>query len=179
VPTPNMTIELTPVKEHPQFALIVERCTQDLFEAHGIEVTRQAAGPDEFRQGSCGIVRIAGKHCELTLLLMCHRGLLRRTHPGRVLMRDWVGELANQLAGRIKHGLWNHGAGSVYQTTPAVVDAKHIRMDAEGPSSMAPLHFVANHYPAVVLVDGFLDGALSLKPQDVEPYIAEGGLVML
>lgn len=174
-----MTIELVSIKENRQLMLIVERCTQDLFESHGMEATRQAVSAGDLNEGSCGIVRIAGKQCEITTLLVCHRGLLRRTHPGRILMRDWTGELANQLAGRIKHALWSHGAGLVYQTAPAVVDAKHIRMDAVGASNMTPLHFVANHHPAAVVVDGFLDGDLSLKPADVEPHIAEGGMVML
>lgn len=174
-----MTIELAPVRGNTQLARIVERCTQDLFEAHGIEATREASSPCDIRDGACGIVRIAGKQCELTILLLCHGGLLSRAHHGRVLMRDWAGELANQLAGRLKHALWNHGAGMVQQTTSAVVDAKHIRVDSGDVSSMAPLHFIAKHHPAVVMIDGFLGKGLALEPADVEPYVAEGGVVML
>ncbi|MCP4448840.1 MAG: hypothetical protein GY811_26425 [Myxococcales bacterium] len=174
-----MTSELVSIRDHERLPLIIERCTEGLFEAHGITATRQAAGPESYKQGSCGIVRVAGKQCELTTVLVCHHGLLRRTHPGRLLMRDWVGELANQLAGRVKHALWNHGVRLAYVTPPAFIDARFVNLDIDGESNMSTLHFVANRYPAAVLIDGFLDKDLALEPADVEPCVAEGGVVML
>ncbi len=177
--SPVMNCELEPVTNHKQLGCIVERCTKDLLASHRIRVRREPTGPGSITNGCGGIVRIAGKQCELSIVLICPDSLLAETHPGVVLMRDWAGELTNQLAGRIKHALWNHGAGLVYQTAPAVLDASMIDMSQAREGHLAPLHFAANDNPVAVLIDGFLDSGLTLEPADVEPYVAEGGVVML
>ena len=152
----------------------------DLFDCHGVSVERKSAGPAVYSDSYCGIVRVSGESCELACMLVCSHDLMTRTHPARVLMRDWAGELANQLAGRLKHALWNHGAGLVYVTAPAVIDAKYVRGDAlpEG-NEMSPMHFQSNGLPFGVWIDGVIDSKLELKPADVEPYVTEGGMLML
>ncbi len=175
----EMNCELVPVTDNKQLGSIVERCTKDLLASHRIDVRPELGHTESILSGCGGIVRIAGKQCELSIVLICPDELLAETHPGVVLMRDWAGELTNQLAGRIKHALWNHGAGLVYQTAPAVLDASMITLAREKTRHMAPLHFSANANPVVVMIDGFLDSGLTLEPADVEPYVAEGGVVML
>jgi len=113
-----------------------------LFESYGVEmhyqVEAQLPKPEMLY---CGIVGFSGENIKGGLVLAGSREALGASNPVEGAgVRDWVAELANQLAGRIKSQLLAHSV-EIYIATPVVLRGEHLSLEARGP--VAPLWFVS------------------------------------
>jgi CheY-specific phosphatase CheX len=67
-----------------------------------------------------GVMGFVGERVRGTCLLAAPRDTILATAPEDARPRDWVGELANQLVGRLKSKLMQHGV-TIAVTTPIVL----------------------------------------------------------
>ncbi|MDB4972732.1 MAG: hypothetical protein JWN48_1073 [Myxococcaceae bacterium] len=108
---------------------LVEELAEDaclkLFEAYGVQLSPLEAGQGVGGQGAMtGIIGFTGRGITGMCLVTSGEPPLLASNPGGSL-RDWVAELSNQLAGRLKHKLLTEGL-EVYITTPIVLRATRI-----------------------------------------------------
>jgi CheY-specific phosphatase CheX len=106
-------------------------CTE-LFGRYGVTVrpadeTEDPISPEFFL---CSVIGFTGRDVRGTLVLALTEELSGLSNPvaaanpsastDRVIQRDWVGELSNQLLGQIKIELLRHGV-EIYVNLPAVL----------------------------------------------------------
>jgi hypothetical protein len=105
---------------------IVRAVCIDLFRAYGVAL-QETHPPAELEPGLayCGVVGFAGPSVRGTCLLATTEGPLVQSDPVRGASRDWIGELVNQLVGRVKNRVLAHGL-EFYVTTPVVIRGQHI-----------------------------------------------------
>jgi len=106
-------------------SLAGEACTS-LFEAYGSPLTQL----DDFETKSdevslTGVIGFTGPGIWGMCLIASDKGPLEASNPTDGSLRDWMAELSNQLAGRLKHKLIARGA-TVYITTPIVLRGARI-----------------------------------------------------
>jgi hypothetical protein len=107
-------------------------CTQ-LFESYGVSLAREAEPvTPRSEMHYCGVITLSGQNFRGTLGLASPHDILGRSDPTKVGARDWAGELANQLAGRVKHRLLAHSV-EVHYSTPVVLRGDQLRLRGKGP----------------------------------------------
>jgi hypothetical protein len=93
----------------------------ELFRAYGVELQSAPEGwvetDDLLLSGVMGFVE---EHLSGTCVLAAPKDALMATAPQGARPRDWVGELTNQLVGRLKSKLMAHGL-TVAVSTPVVL----------------------------------------------------------
>jgi CheY-specific phosphatase CheX len=87
-----------------------------------------------------------------------------------------VGELTNQLIGRIKNRLLRRGV-EVYITTPVVLRGRQLALDADG-AIPTPMFFAGARGGVAVWIDTDADGEVTFC-DDVELDVAEEGSALL
>ena len=98
----------------------------DLFAAYGVPMTRSVHAADaEYDLLYCGVMGFVGKSARGMCLLGASREPIERTAPVAGDLRDWLGELTNQLVGRLKVKLLARGV-EIALTTPVVLKGHHI-----------------------------------------------------
>ena len=94
---------------------------EELFDAYGVRLStvKKSWGESDERllSGSMGFV---GRHLRGTCLLATTERALSDSCPAQGKLRDWIGELTNQLVGRLKTKLLGYGV-EVFVTTPIVL----------------------------------------------------------
>jgi CheY-specific phosphatase CheX len=73
----------------------------------------------------CGVVGFVGPHISGALVLAATPEPLASSNPTSASSRDWIGELSNQLFGRIRNRLLRRGLELV-GAPPTIVRGKHI-----------------------------------------------------
>lgn len=105
---------------------LAEEACVDLFEAYGVDLARAELGmTPEGARSLTGIIGFTGPGITGMCLLASSEEPLQASNPANGSLRDWMAELSNQLAGRLKHKLLAQGA-EVYVTTPIVLRATRI-----------------------------------------------------
>lgn len=101
-----------------------------VFEAYGVSLhpanPELAHAPIQFLLA--GVVGFAGRSLRGSLILAATVGPLDRSHPlqrAQATRGDWIGELANQIAGHIKSGLLAYGV-EIFVNLPAVMKGTHL-----------------------------------------------------
>lgn len=106
---------------------MAEQACVELFDAYGVPLAGQS--PEELNLGQqtlTSIVGFTGEGITGMCLVTVSESLLVKSNPaGDGSLRDWIAELSNQLAGRLKHKLLAQGV-EVYITTPIVLRAARI-----------------------------------------------------
>jgi hypothetical protein len=129
--TGRMT-EGTPAELHPPVQPLFDEAAAgavpEMFATYGIELSRidqNVRPPISFV--TCGVIGFSGPLVRGALVVALTGGLAEKTNPigAGGNLRDWVGELANQLLGRIKLALLDHGI-DIYLNLPAVLKGEHI-----------------------------------------------------
>src|SRR5207237_7934785 len=83
-----------------------------------------------------GVIGFTGTVLRGTLVLAPTRTLLERSHMGMPCeFRDWAGELANQLMGRIKNQLRTYDV-EVHVTTPVIIKGQYLASVPRGEQSL-------------------------------------------
>src|SRR6476661_1047717 len=89
--------------------LAAQSC-EDLLRAYGVEISRSASDShDSDERLYCGVVGFVGRELRGTCLLLTDEAPLTASRPASGSLRDWVGELANQLVGRLKSKCLSRG----------------------------------------------------------------------
>ena len=90
-------------------ALVAEACVE-LFGAYGVLLSPVEAGLDEGDENvMSGVMGFVGTRLRGTCLLSSAKSTLDASCPAGNRARDWIGELTNQLVGRLKTKLIARG----------------------------------------------------------------------
>ncbi len=138
---------------------------QELFEAYGLTLAPDSnAWRDSPEQLISGVMGFVGPRVRGTCLLAAERGPLEATCPPEGRLRDWVGELSNQLVGRLKKKMLARGI-EVALTTPIVLTG--VRLQPLPRGSMDPTAF--NSPRGLVLVWVEVEASQSLSMDTEQP----------
>ncbi len=96
-----------------------------------------------------------------TCLLACEQGPVKTSCPPGGRIRDWVGELANQLVGRLKIKLLGHDI-EIGLTTPIVLQG--IRLQPLPKAALEPSVFRSVEGTVLVWVEAEVAPGFSLPP---------------
>lgn len=97
-----------------------------------------------------GVIGFVGPSIRGTCLIAGNEAVLAATCPEGGRLRDWVGELANQLAGRLKVKLSKRGVDA-WLTTPIVLSG--VRLEPLPRGKLEPTVFSAAQGPVMVWVE--------------------------
>lgn len=92
----------------------------ELMQAYGVPLTPSSGWGDTDEVLLSGVMGFVGDSVRGTCLLAAPEGAVRAAAPQDAAVRDWVGELANQLVGRLKGKLMARGA-TIAVSTPVVL----------------------------------------------------------
>ena len=99
----------------------------ELFAAYGVALEASgAAFIDSDEVLLSGVIGFVGPELRGTCLLVGNRSPIEMSSPQKDHTRDWVGELTNQLVGRLKRKFLGFGL-DVALTTPVVLSGVHLR----------------------------------------------------
>ncbi|HEX5656854.1 MAG TPA: chemotaxis protein CheX [Polyangiales bacterium] len=164
--------------EHPSnddtqalvYALAEQAC-MSLFEAYGVPLQSEPRDVMPGGEGALtGIIGFTGIGITGMVLLAASEAPLRASNPTDGPLRDWMAELSNQLAGRLKHKLLAQGA-EVYITTPIVLRATRIEPLPRKP--LRPCSFRGGEGSLALWVEVDTTPQFVLSPPDELP-VAEG-----
>lgn len=93
----------------------------ELLDAYGVKLAETAEVWEESDEVLySGVMGFVGERVRGTCLLAAPKDTILSTAPQDARPRDWVGELANQLVGRLKSKLMAHGV-TIALSTPVVL----------------------------------------------------------
>ncbi|MGC4093428.1 MAG: hypothetical protein QM756_37140 [Polyangiaceae bacterium] len=149
---------------------------QELFEAYDVKLVQNAPSPDNSDvQMMSGVMGFVGTRLRGTCLLACATGALEASCPPGGRPRDWVGELTNQLVGRLKTKLLARGV-EVFVTTPIVLTGARIRPVPRG--MLQPATFASPHGGVLVWVEAESGRDLTLSTEAPVPNTGEGDILI-
>jgi CheY-specific phosphatase CheX len=144
-------------------ALLSESC-HELFSFYGTElvnIERADEGGEPDKEDSIlGILSFTGKEIQGTLVLAVTRELIcqhnQHLPQGGLedhMVRDWVGELANQLLGRLKNKLYGFGA-TIYLSTPVVLSGQLIKLlPSTSVKEIGPMYYSYNDQQVIAWLE--------------------------
>jgi CheY-specific phosphatase CheX len=152
---------------------MAEEACLSLFDAYGVRLELRA--PDSSASTSpslTGIIGFTGRGITGMCLIDASEAPLAASNPaGGSLLRDWVAELSNQLAGRLKHKLLAMGV-EVYITTPIVLRAT--RIEPLPRTKLMPRTFHAHDGFVKLWVEVETTPGFQMVPGSAEGAVAEG-----
>jgi CheY-specific phosphatase CheX len=92
----------------------------ELLNAYGVTLTPSTSWVESEELMFSGVMGFVGDSVRGTCLLAAPQGTVEAAAPKAAGARDWVGELANQLVGRLKAKLMARGA-TIALSTPVVL----------------------------------------------------------
>lgn len=105
---------------------IIADCCIELFEAYDVSISRKPNVPIEHQELVLGgIIGFTGDQMKGTLMLCATAGLLDAPKFGESSAQDWIGELANQLLGRVKNRLLSYGL-VIHLSTPVTMQGHQL-----------------------------------------------------
>ena len=119
------------------FEQVAASACEELFARYGVTVRRATDGDEPVSPDFllCSVIGFTGRDVRGTLVLALTEELSGMSNPvvglergrgnPRLIQRDWVGELSNQLLGRIKIELLRCGV-EIYLNLPAVLLGQHL-----------------------------------------------------
>jgi CheY-specific phosphatase CheX len=146
----------------PFFEQVASAACQELFARYGVAV--RPAAEDEHPISPdfllCAVIGFTGRDVRGTLVLALTEELSGVSNPiagstpggatDRTTQRDWVGELSNQLLGRIKIEILKRGV-EIYLNLPAVLLGQHLAPLPR--SQLKPIKFALANGAAAVWLD--------------------------
>ena len=151
---------------------LAEEACLSLFEAYGVQLQRSTLDHAQVTDRTLtGIIGFTGKGITGMCLVTASEAPLIASNPSGGALRDWVAELSNQLAGRLKHKLLAQGV-EVYITTPIVLRAT--RVEPLPRHKLVPRSFSANDGTVALWVEVEVAPDFRLAPETAETAVAEG-----
>jgi CheY-specific phosphatase CheX len=166
---------------------ILQESTEELFGFYETPVQRQELKyVRDLEMGFVGILGFTGGEVRGTVMLGLTDDILR-LHCGlecgeaipRSLARDWVGELANQLLGRLKNRLMPYGA-TIYLSTPVTLTGQRIMLlSSDTHCAIGPLVFrCGEEFVCVWLEYEVNEEHVWERSEEDAPLGSEGDLLM-
>ena len=118
-------------------ALAGAACTE-LMQAYGVQLNPTLGWGESDEVMFSGVMGFVGERVRGTCLLAAPQGTVEAAAPNGAGARDWVGELANQLVGRLKAKLMARGA-TIALSTPVVL--RGVRLSPLSRTDVAPVVF--------------------------------------
>ena len=149
----------------------------ELFRAYGMSLQPEA---QELEVGDqrviCGVIGFVGSGARGSCMLVAHDELIMESCPDGGRCRDWIGELTNQLAGRVKAKLLKYGV-EVALSTPIGVSG--VAVHPLPRNELRPSYFSALNRPLLVWVEMDSEpGFLLAESPAPEPGRTEGEIVL-
>ena len=160
-----------------QVAILAREACEELFEAYGVSLT-----PTEEQQLSatehmlCGVIGFVGTGIRGSCMLVGHDAPILASCPEGGGCRDWIGELTNQLAGRVKAKFLAFGV-EVQLSTPVGFSGVALRPLPR--TELGPTCYQAHGGDVVVWVEVDSEPAFVLtRPEQPAARRAEGEVVL-
>lgn len=152
---------------------MAEEACLSLFDAYGVrlEVGKPERVIPADERSLTGIIGFTGPGITGMCLVDAAEAPLAASNPAGGSLRDWVAELSNQLAGRLKHKLLAMGV-EVYITTPIVLRAT--RIEPLPRTTLMPRSFHAHNGLVKLWVEVETTPDFQMVPGSAEEAIAEG-----
>ena len=151
-------------------------CCVELFAAYGVALI---SNPAEFIVSEevllSGVIGFVGPTLRGTCLLVGNRSPIELSSPQKEHSRDWVGELTNQLVGRLKRKFLGFGL-EVALTTPVVLSGLHLRPMPRG--KLTPRVFSTDSGSIMIWVEVEAEPGFELGPAVSDSTSAEGDVLM-
>ncbi|HEY0466462.1 MAG TPA: chemotaxis protein CheX [Polyangiaceae bacterium] len=160
-----------------QIADMTGNCCVELFAAYGVTLNANDADfivSEEVLLS--GVIGFVGSTLRGTCLLVGNRSPIELSSPQKEHSRDWVGELTNQLVGRLKRKFLGFGL-EVALTTPVVLSGLHLRPRPRG--RLLPRVFSTDSGSIMVWVEVEAEPGFELGPAISDSIGAEGDVLML
>ena len=159
-----------------EIADLTGNCCVELFAAYGVNLNVNAAEfivSDEVLLS--GVIGFVGPTLRGTCLLVGNRSPIELSSPQKEHSRDWVGELTNQLVGRLKRKFLGFGL-EVALTTPVVLSGLHLRPMPRG--KLTPRVFSTDSGSIMIWVEVEAEPGFELGPAVSDSTSAEGDVLM-
>lgn len=151
-------------------------CCIELFSAYGVALNSKAADfivSDEVLLS--GVIGFVGPTLRGTCLLVGNRSPIELSSPQKAHTRDWVGELTNQLVGRLKRKFLGFGL-EVALTTPVVLSGLHLRPMPRG--KLTPRVFSTDSGSIMIWLEVEAEPGFEFGPAVSDSTSAEGDVLM-
>jgi hypothetical protein len=170
------TVDRTDMSIRALVELLAAESCVSLFAAYNVhlEPVASPALPNE-EAVMTGIIGFSGPGIWGMCLLACSRAPVSASNPAGGSARDWLAELVNQLAGRLKSRLLQHGA-PVYITTPIVLRAARVEPMPQG--GLKPRLFAAPEGNVELWVEIEIAPDFTLAPEAAEATVDEGDAIL-
>jgi hypothetical protein len=164
------------------FEDVASAACEELFGRYGVAVRKAGDNDDPVSPDFllCAVIGFTGRDVRGTLVLALTEDLYGLSNPvsdphpsGR---RDWVGELANQLLGRIKIDLLRSGI-EIYLNLPAVLLGQHLAPLPR--NQLKPLKFALAKGAAAVWIEVEARPGLKIEAPKVEDEGPRAGDALL
>jgi hypothetical protein len=149
----------------------------ELFRAYGLNLRSEDHELEANDQRVlCGVIGFVGSGVRGSCMLVGHDELIMGSCPDGGRSRDWIGELTNQLAGRVKAKLLKYGV-EVALSTPIGVSGVAVHPIPR--NELKPTYFSALERPLIVWVEMDSDpGFVLAESAAPEPGRTEGEIVL-
>ncbi|MEO6602557.1 MAG: hypothetical protein ABIQ16_21925 [Polyangiaceae bacterium] len=151
-------------------------CCMDLFAAYGVTLSPTSADYINSQEVLLsGVVGFVGPELRGTCLLVSNRSPIELSSPQKDHPRDWIGELTNQLVGRLKRKFLGFGL-EVVLTTPVVLSGLHLRPIPR--RELGPRVFSTESGSIMVWVEVEAEPGFEFGPAVADQSSEEGDVVM-
>lgn len=134
----------------------------ELMEAYGVELTPAGGWAESDEVMFSGVMGFVGESVRGTCLLAAPQATVEAAAPRNASPRDWVGELANQLVGRLKGKLIARGA-TIALSTPVVL--RGVKLSPLPRTDVQPVVFQSRAGKVLVWLEVEVDEAFRLGEQ--------------
>ena len=165
------------------FEQVASKASEELFGRYGLAVRKAGDDDDPVSPDFlvCSVIGFTGRGLRGTLILALTEDLSGLSNPiaglDAAAQRDWVGELSNQLLGRIKLDLlrWNI---EISLNLPALLLGRHLAPLPR--TQLKPLKFTFSQGAAAVWIEVEARPGLKLEaPRELEDQGPEAGDALL
>lgn len=157
---------------------VLEDSVLKLFEANGVDLATSSSVEQNDAEAMAGIIGFTGDEMRGTLVLTCY-GSLVAEGDGRADKRDWIGEMSNQLIGRIKNKFLPYGI-TIWISTPVALRGFKLELISDNAEAAVKSAFSCPGGGAVAFFDAELADGFELQEatEELEEQQLEGELVL-
>lgn len=161
--------------------------TTDQLSAYKVGQSMTSGSSETLSVSFASVIGYAGDEIKGSLVTVCEGELLNKSHPnhamgmpvGEAEVLDWVGEVANQLLGRIKNKLASAGV-KFAMGTPTTVTGKSMQITSPKDGFVIPLIFNGPFGAFRLYLLSVADPKLKIAPgaEVGNSGMAEGGSIL-
>ena len=131
------------------------------------------------------VLGYSGDQMKGSLVVTCEKIFLEKSHPNLSIgmpvtdpdLLDWIGELTNQMLGRIKNKLAGSGV-KFTMSTPTTVSGKSMQVNCPKDGFSLEKTYTGPHGQLVIHFLTVIDPSVSFKSQGIAPASSEGDSIL-